>query len=213
MAVIFQTTFSNAFLNENVWISPKFWLKFALKVRINKIPALVRIMAWHRPGGKPLSEPMMVNLLTHVYVLSCMNLVGWSTLWSRCFTWLIFYMLSLDFFYTCIILIPSFISMYIMTLHCIYCTFQSRILACWLMLSVAKTTINKIYLILPYLMSLSLNELNQVLSWFDEILQTSLMPRWILVLRVIQWFKLSVSQLSDMMKPYDRSLLAGASSV
>ena len=54
-------------------------------------------------------------------------------------------------FYTCIILIPPFISMYIMTLHCIYCTFQSRILACWLMLSVAKTTINKVYLILSYL--------------------------------------------------------------
>ena len=53
-------------------------------------------------------------------------------------------------FYTCIILIPSFISMYTMTLHCIYCTFQSRILACWLMLSVAKTTINKVYLILSY---------------------------------------------------------------
>ena len=54
-------------------------------------------------------------------------------------------------FYTCIILIPSFISMYTMTLHCIYCTFQSRILACWLMLSVAKTTINKVHLILLFI--------------------------------------------------------------
>ena len=25
-------------------------------------------MAWHRPGDKPLSEPMMVNLLTHICV-------------------------------------------------------------------------------------------------------------------------------------------------
>ena len=55
-------------------------------------------------------------------------------------------------FYTCIILIPPFISMYILTLHCIYCTFQSLILACWLMLSVAKTTINKVYLILSFKM-------------------------------------------------------------
>ena len=54
-------------------------------------------------------------------------------------------------FYTCIILIPSFISVYRMTLHCIYCTFQSRILTCWLMLSVSKTTINKSYLILSCL--------------------------------------------------------------
>ena len=25
-------------------------------------------MAWHRPGGKPLSEPIMVTLLTHICV-------------------------------------------------------------------------------------------------------------------------------------------------
>ena len=35
---------------------------------INNIPALVQIMAWRRPGDKPLSEPMMVNLLTHICV-------------------------------------------------------------------------------------------------------------------------------------------------
>ena len=30
--------------------------------------ALVQIMAWRRPGDKPLSEPMMVSLLTHICV-------------------------------------------------------------------------------------------------------------------------------------------------
>ena len=35
---------------------------------INIIPALVQIMAWRRPGDKPLSEPMMVSLLTHICV-------------------------------------------------------------------------------------------------------------------------------------------------
>ena len=35
---------------------------------INNIPALVQIMAWRQPGGKPLSEPMMVKLLTHMCV-------------------------------------------------------------------------------------------------------------------------------------------------
>ena len=29
---------------------------------------LVQIMAWRRPGDKPLSEPMLVSLLTHIYV-------------------------------------------------------------------------------------------------------------------------------------------------
>ena len=38
------------------------------KVRINNIPALVQIMAWCRWGNKPLSEPMMVSLLTHICV-------------------------------------------------------------------------------------------------------------------------------------------------
>ena len=35
---------------------------------MNNIPALVQIMAWRRPGDKPLSEPMMVSLLTHICV-------------------------------------------------------------------------------------------------------------------------------------------------
>ena len=56
------------FLNENAWISPKSSLKFVPKVRINNIPAWVQIMAWRRPGDKPLSEPMMVSLLTHICV-------------------------------------------------------------------------------------------------------------------------------------------------
>ena len=30
--------------------------------------ALVPIMAWHRPDDKPLFEPMMVGLLTHIFV-------------------------------------------------------------------------------------------------------------------------------------------------
>ena len=60
--------FKCIFLNENVSISIKISLKFAPEGRINNIPALVQIMAWRRPGDKPLSEPMMVSLLTHVCV-------------------------------------------------------------------------------------------------------------------------------------------------
>ena len=53
------------FLNEDVWISIEFSLNFAPRGPINKITALVQIMAWRRPGDRPLSEPMMVILLTH----------------------------------------------------------------------------------------------------------------------------------------------------
>ena len=35
---------------------------------INNIPTLVQIMAWRRPGDKPLSETIMVRLLTHICV-------------------------------------------------------------------------------------------------------------------------------------------------
>ena len=53
-------------LNENVWISLNIILKFVPKVQLNNIPALVQIMAWHRPGDKPLSEPKMESLLMHI---------------------------------------------------------------------------------------------------------------------------------------------------
>ena len=55
-------------LNENKWISVSISLKFVPKGQINNIPALVQIMAWCRPGDKPLSESMMFSLLTHICV-------------------------------------------------------------------------------------------------------------------------------------------------
>ena len=60
--------FKCIFLNENIWILLKISLKFVLKGPINNILSLVQIMAWRRPGDKPLSEPMMVSLLTHICV-------------------------------------------------------------------------------------------------------------------------------------------------
>ena len=60
--------FKCIFLNINELISLKISLKFVLKGPINNIPALVQIMAWRRPGDKPLFEPMMVSLPTHICV-------------------------------------------------------------------------------------------------------------------------------------------------
>ena len=60
--------FNCIFLNKNVWILIKVSLKFVPNVPTNNIPPLVLIMAWCRLGNKPLSEPMMVRLLTHIYV-------------------------------------------------------------------------------------------------------------------------------------------------
>ena len=60
--------FKCTFLNENARMSLNKSLKFVPKFRINNIPALVQIMAWRRSGDKPLSEPMVVSLMTHICV-------------------------------------------------------------------------------------------------------------------------------------------------
>ena len=70
MAAIFQRTFSNAFSWMKMY---EFRLinipvKFVPKCPINNIPSLFQIMAWRRPGAEPLSETMMVTLLTHICV-------------------------------------------------------------------------------------------------------------------------------------------------
>ena len=57
------------FLNENIWILLQISLKFVPKVQVNNIAALVQIMAWRQPIDKPLSEPMMVSLLSHICVI------------------------------------------------------------------------------------------------------------------------------------------------
>ena len=56
------------FLNENLSISIQISLKFVSRCPIHNIPALVQIMALRRPGDKPLSEPMVISLLTHICV-------------------------------------------------------------------------------------------------------------------------------------------------
>ena len=61
-------TFKHIFTNENVRISINTSLTFVPKGLINNLPALVQIMDWRPPGTKPLSEPMMVWLLTHICV-------------------------------------------------------------------------------------------------------------------------------------------------
>ena len=72
--------FKCMFFNENVWISIKISLKFVPKGPINNIPALAQIMAWRRPGDKPLSEAMMVNLPTHI----CVSRPQWVNKHSSC---------------------------------------------------------------------------------------------------------------------------------
>ena len=66
--------FKCIFLNENVWIPIEIALKFVPKESINNNSSLFQIMAWRRPGDKPLSEPMMVGSLTH----KCVTRPQWA---------------------------------------------------------------------------------------------------------------------------------------
>ena len=61
-------TFNRIFVNENVRILKKFSIKFVPKGPNINIAALVEIMAWRRSGHNPVSEPVMVSLLTHICV-------------------------------------------------------------------------------------------------------------------------------------------------
>ena len=75
--------FKRIFLNENFWILIKIALQFVPEGSITSILALVQIMAWHRPGDKPLSQPMMVNLPKHICVIRAQRVNG-----SFCLSWL-----------------------------------------------------------------------------------------------------------------------------
>ena len=72
-------TFKCIFLNENVRILIMISLKFVPNGPINNNPELVQIMAWRRSGDKPLSEPMMVRLPTHI----CVTRPQWVKVWDE----------------------------------------------------------------------------------------------------------------------------------
>ena len=74
--------FKCIFLNKNVWILTKISLKFVPKGPINNISSLVQIIVWRRPGAKPLSEPMMVSLLTHILGLNELKEMASERPWS-----------------------------------------------------------------------------------------------------------------------------------
>ena len=67
--------FKCIFLNENIWIPIEISWQFVPLGPIDDIPALAQIMAWRRPDNRPLSEPMMVRLPTHICVTmpQCVN--------------------------------------------------------------------------------------------------------------------------------------------
>ena len=72
MADIFQTTFLKALYWMKMY---KFRLRFHGSLFLG-VPALVQIITWRRAGDKPLCEPMMICLLTHICVI-CVTRPQW----------------------------------------------------------------------------------------------------------------------------------------
>ena len=60
-AILADDIFKWIFLNENDRIPIQISLKFVPRSPIDNKPTLVRVMAWHRKGDKPLSEPMLTQ--------------------------------------------------------------------------------------------------------------------------------------------------------
>ena len=60
-AIVADDMFKWIFLNEKGRIPIEISLKFVPRSPIDNKPALVQIMAWRRPGDKPLSEPMLTQ--------------------------------------------------------------------------------------------------------------------------------------------------------
>ena len=87
----FPTTISNIFSWMKIYnFGPKISLKLIPKGPINNIPASVHILAWRQSGDKPLSEPMIVSLLTHL----CAARSQWDipTTTRSITTWYVYFM-------------------------------------------------------------------------------------------------------------------------
>ena len=89
MAAISQTTLSNSFSWMKIFeFRLDFHWSFIPTVQLIFIPALVLIMAWRRPGDKPLFEPMMVTSPKHICVsrpqwVNCCNITSLLEKWQK----------------------------------------------------------------------------------------------------------------------------------
>ena len=118
------------FLNENIWISIKISLKFVPRGPVNKIPSLVQIMAWRRPGAKPLSEPMMIRLLTLIcvtrpqWVNQGLFYIGFSFAFLKILCWLRFSCNESDYiqFSHILIVLPTYMQSVLLWYHVLYLT-------------------------------------------------------------------------------------------
>ena len=78
---ISQTTFSNVFSSLMKMLEFRFKFHWSLftRVQLTIFQLWIQIMAWRRWGDKPLIEPMMVSLPTHICVARPQWVKTWNT--------------------------------------------------------------------------------------------------------------------------------------
>ena len=87
---IFKRIWMKMKMHENVWISINISLKFVPRGPLNNNQTLVQAMAWRWPGDKPLLEPMMLRLSTHI----CVTRPQWVNLCDITPMWILQHWLS-----------------------------------------------------------------------------------------------------------------------
>ena len=86
IAVIFQTTFSKVFSWMTMYEFRLTFHRICSQMSNYQYSSMGQIMAWRRPGDKPLSEPMMVSLLIHICVTRPQRVkrtMGFQCVWSH----------------------------------------------------------------------------------------------------------------------------------
>ena len=103
--------FKCIFLNDKVQIPIKISLKFVSKSSVNNIPSFVQTMVWRSPGDKPLSDPILVSLLTHICVTRPQLVNNKPTKNKQCF---VFIGMHHQFFYYIKLLgLPALLQLYL----------------------------------------------------------------------------------------------------
>ena len=72
----YRRNFADDIFNDNVSISIKMF--YSQGSNYKEIPALIHIMDWRRPGDKPLSQAMVIILLTHISVTRPQKVNNWT---------------------------------------------------------------------------------------------------------------------------------------
>ena len=83
-----DNSLKSIFLNEDAWILIKILWKFVPKGPIDNKSALIRAMAWHKTGNKPLLEPIINSVQWCIYMHRPVSMNEMTQTWRLECQWL-----------------------------------------------------------------------------------------------------------------------------